>query len=108
MLSVPDYRNAWERNRCWYEDNGFAERLTLRTDLTAALTRRRSRKPRESAYSKRKERVGKTFGVLKEKESRSLTETHLTPYFEQSAGNLLKQGLGKLFDTINKPGYFIF
>ena len=32
LLSVPDYRNAWERKRRWYEDNGFAERLITSED----------------------------------------------------------------------------
>ena len=32
LLSVPDYRNAWERKRRWYEDNGFADRLITSED----------------------------------------------------------------------------
>ncbi|MCY3808957.1 MAG: AAA family ATPase, partial [Gemmatimonadetes bacterium] len=27
MLTVPDYREAWERKRKWYEANGYADRL---------------------------------------------------------------------------------
>jgi len=32
MLSVPSYREAWERKRQWYEDNGYAERLITSED----------------------------------------------------------------------------
>ena len=32
MLSVPSYREAWERKRIWYEDNGYADRLITSED----------------------------------------------------------------------------
>ena len=32
MLSVPSYREAWERKRKWYEDNGYADRLVTSKD----------------------------------------------------------------------------
>ena len=32
MLSVPSYRESWERKRRWYEDNGYAERLITSED----------------------------------------------------------------------------
>ena len=32
MLTVPSYREAWERKRKWYEDNGYAERLITSED----------------------------------------------------------------------------
>ncbi|MBI4589955.1 MAG: AAA family ATPase [Candidatus Rokubacteria bacterium] len=32
MLSVPSYREAWERKRQWYEDNGYADRLITSED----------------------------------------------------------------------------
>ena len=32
MLSVPSYREAWERKRKWYEDNGYADRLVTSED----------------------------------------------------------------------------
>ena len=32
MLSVPSYREAWERKRRWYENNGYADRLITSED----------------------------------------------------------------------------
>ena len=32
MLSVPSYREAWERKRRWYQDNGYADRLVTSED----------------------------------------------------------------------------
>ena len=32
MLTVPSYREAWERKRKWYEDNGYADRLVTSED----------------------------------------------------------------------------
>ena len=32
MLSVPSYREAWERKRQWYDDNGYADRLIISED----------------------------------------------------------------------------
>jgi len=32
MLNVPSYREAWERKRQWYEDNGYADRLITSED----------------------------------------------------------------------------
>ena len=32
MLTVPDYREAWERKRKWYEANGYADRLITSED----------------------------------------------------------------------------
>ena len=32
MLSVPTYREAWERKHKWYEDNGYADRLITSED----------------------------------------------------------------------------
>ncbi len=32
MLSVPSYREAWERKSQWYEDNGYADRLITSED----------------------------------------------------------------------------
>lgn len=32
MLTVPDYREAWERKREWYETNGYADRLITSED----------------------------------------------------------------------------
>lgn len=32
MLQVPSYREAWERKRRWYEENGYAERLITSED----------------------------------------------------------------------------
>ena len=32
MLSVPSYREAWERKRKWYKDNGYADRLVTSED----------------------------------------------------------------------------
>ena len=32
MLSVPSYREAWERKRQWYEDNGFLDRVITSED----------------------------------------------------------------------------
>ena len=32
MLSVPSYREAWERKRTWYENNGYADRLITSED----------------------------------------------------------------------------
>lgn len=32
MLSMPSYREAWERKRQWYEDNGYANRLITSED----------------------------------------------------------------------------
>ena len=32
MLGVPSYREAWERKRRWYEDNGYADRLITSED----------------------------------------------------------------------------
>ena len=32
MLSVPNYRESWERKRQWYEDNGYADRLIISQD----------------------------------------------------------------------------
>ena len=32
MLSVPSYREAWDRKRQWYEDNGFLDRVITSED----------------------------------------------------------------------------
>ena len=32
MLSVPAYRDAWDRKRRWYEDNGYSDRLIVSED----------------------------------------------------------------------------
>jgi exodeoxyribonuclease V alpha subunit len=32
MLTVPSYREAWERKQKWYEENGFADRLITSRD----------------------------------------------------------------------------
>ena len=32
MLGVPRYREAWERKRRWYEDNGYADQLITSED----------------------------------------------------------------------------
>jgi hypothetical protein len=32
MLSVPSYKEAWERKRQWYEENGFSEQLITSED----------------------------------------------------------------------------
>jgi exodeoxyribonuclease V alpha subunit len=32
MLSVPSYRQAWDRKRQWYEDNGFLDRVITSED----------------------------------------------------------------------------
>ncbi len=32
MLSVPSYKEQWDRKRQWYEDNGFLERLITSED----------------------------------------------------------------------------
>jgi exodeoxyribonuclease V alpha subunit len=32
MLNVPNYREAWDRKRQWYEDNGYADRLITSED----------------------------------------------------------------------------
>ena len=32
MLTVPSYREAWDRKRMWYEDNGFSDRLIVSED----------------------------------------------------------------------------
>ena len=32
MLTVPSYREAWERKRKWYESNGYAARLVTSED----------------------------------------------------------------------------
>jgi len=32
MLNVPSYREAWERKRRWYKENGYAERLITSED----------------------------------------------------------------------------
>jgi len=32
MLSVPFYREAWERKRQWYADNGFLDRVITSED----------------------------------------------------------------------------
>jgi ATP-dependent exoDNAse (exonuclease V) alpha subunit len=32
MLSVPSYKEAWERKRQWYEDNGFLDRVITSED----------------------------------------------------------------------------
>ena len=32
MLSVPSYREAWERKRQWYEDNGYLDRIITSED----------------------------------------------------------------------------
>ena len=32
MLRVPSYREAWERKRKWYEDNGYADDLITSED----------------------------------------------------------------------------
>lgn len=34
MLNVPSYREAWERKRKWYEDNGYVDRLITSEDGT--------------------------------------------------------------------------
>lgn len=49
MLNVPAYRDAWERKRRWYEDNGYGERLIISEDgadggIDAALIERIARK----------------------------------------------------------------
>ena len=32
MLSVPSYREAWDRKRQWYEDNGYLGRIITSED----------------------------------------------------------------------------
>lgn len=32
MLSVPSYREAWERKQQWYEDNSFLDRIITSED----------------------------------------------------------------------------
>jgi hypothetical protein len=32
MLSVPSYREAWERKQEWYEDNGFLDWIITSED----------------------------------------------------------------------------
>ncbi len=32
MLSVPSYREAWDRKRQWYEDNGYLDRVITSED----------------------------------------------------------------------------
>ena len=32
MLSVPSYREQWDRKRQWYEDNGYLDRLITSED----------------------------------------------------------------------------
>jgi hypothetical protein len=32
MLSVPSYKEAWDRKRQWYEDNGFLDRVITSED----------------------------------------------------------------------------
>jgi len=32
MLAIPSYREAWERKRQWYEDNGYLERVITSKD----------------------------------------------------------------------------
>jgi exodeoxyribonuclease V alpha subunit len=32
MLTLPSYREAWERKKVWYEDNGYAKRLITSQD----------------------------------------------------------------------------
>jgi hypothetical protein len=32
MLAVPSYKEAWERKRQWYEDNGFLDRVITSQD----------------------------------------------------------------------------
>jgi hypothetical protein len=32
MLSVPSYKEAWERKRQWYEDNGYLGRVITSED----------------------------------------------------------------------------
>lgn len=32
MLNVPSYREAWQRKRQWYEENGYADRLIISED----------------------------------------------------------------------------
>ena len=49
MLSVPSYKEAWERKRQWYEDNGFLDRVITSEDgldgsIDAAEIERTARK----------------------------------------------------------------
>jgi len=32
MLSVPSYREAWERKRQWYEHNGYLDKIITSED----------------------------------------------------------------------------
>ena len=48
MLTVPSYRDAWDRKRKWYEDSGYADRLITSEDgpdgsIDAALIERIAR-----------------------------------------------------------------
>ena len=49
MLSVPSYREAWDRKRKWYEDNGYLDRIITSEDgadgsINAAEIERNARK----------------------------------------------------------------
>jgi len=34
MLSVPSYKEAWDRKRQWYEDNGYLDQIITSEDGT--------------------------------------------------------------------------
>ena len=49
MLSVPSYREAWDRKQQWYEDNGYLARIITSEDgadgsIDAAIIERIARK----------------------------------------------------------------
>jgi exodeoxyribonuclease V alpha subunit len=49
MLSVPSYREAWDRKQKWYEDNGYLDRIITSEDgadgsINAAEIERNARK----------------------------------------------------------------
>ncbi len=38
MLAIPSYREAWERKRQWYENNGYLERvITFEDELDGSI-----------------------------------------------------------------------
>ena len=48
MLSVPSYKEAWDRKRQWYEDNGYLDRVITSEDgadgsIDAAAIARKAR-----------------------------------------------------------------
>ena len=58
MLSVPSYREAWERKRQWYEDNGFLDQVITSEDGPGRQHRRR----RDRADRTQKDSPGRLTG----------------------------------------------